>query len=75
MPTTTPAMFTFPLGDDAVLIPRTPAITEAFHELLVANHERLIRWNLLREANPTPDGRHDEVLYGLLSNEWNKDRA
>jgi RimJ/RimL family protein N-acetyltransferase len=189
-------MFTFPLGDDAALIPRTPAITEAFHELLVANHERLIRWNpgpgmnpapplledtrskleltgkawlegtqlpvaiaipeqrnwrlvgasalrlsghgqsgeigywidtdfegqglvtrtvsalldhgfghlglhritlgtdaanhrsralahrlgftqegLLREANPTPDGRHDEVLYGLLSNEWNKHRA
>lgn len=45
MATTTPAMFTHLLGDDAALIPRTPAIAEAFHELLVANHERLTRWD------------------------------
>lgn len=45
MPTTTPAMFTYPLGDDAALIPRTPAIAEAFHGLLVANQERLARWD------------------------------
>lgn len=45
MPTTTPAMFTYPLGDDVALIPRTPAIAEAFHELLMANRERLTRWD------------------------------
>jgi RimJ/RimL family protein N-acetyltransferase len=37
-------MFTFPLGDDAVLLPRTPAIAEAYQELLVANFDRLLRW-------------------------------
>jgi ribosomal-protein-serine acetyltransferase len=38
-------MFTYPLGADAVLIPRTPAIADAFHELLVANQQRLSRWD------------------------------
>ncbi|MEU8663705.1 GNAT family N-acetyltransferase [Actinoplanes philippinensis] len=37
----TDARFVWPIGDDTVLIPRTPAITEPYHELLVANHERL----------------------------------
>jgi ribosomal-protein-serine acetyltransferase len=37
-------LFSFPLGDDAVLIPRTAAITDAYHDLLVANSERLARW-------------------------------
>jgi ribosomal-protein-serine acetyltransferase len=39
-----PPMFSFPLSDDAVLILRTSAITEAYHEELAANHERLARW-------------------------------
>jgi ribosomal-protein-serine acetyltransferase len=37
-------MFSFPLADDAILIPRTAAITDAYHELLAANQERLARW-------------------------------
>jgi ribosomal-protein-serine acetyltransferase len=39
-----PPMFRFPLSDDAVLILRTATITEAYHELVVANQERLARW-------------------------------
>jgi len=37
-------MFRLPLTDEAVLVPRTPLITDAYHELLAANHERLARW-------------------------------
>jgi ribosomal-protein-serine acetyltransferase len=43
--TVTPAMFTCPLGDDAALIPRTVAIAEAHQALLMANYERLARWD------------------------------
>jgi ribosomal-protein-serine acetyltransferase len=43
--TTIPApLFSFPLANDAVLIPRTAAITDAYHDLLAANTERLGRW-------------------------------
>ena len=43
--TTIPApMFSFPLADDAVLIPRTAAITDAYHELVAENTERLGQW-------------------------------
>ena len=43
--TTIPApMFSFPLAEDAVLIPRTAAITDAYHELVAENSERLARW-------------------------------
>jgi RimJ/RimL family protein N-acetyltransferase len=44
MSTITAAMFSFPLGEDAALLPRTPAIAEAYQELLVANFDRLLRW-------------------------------
>ncbi|GIE83082.1 hypothetical protein Aph02nite_90320 [Actinoplanes philippinensis] len=37
----TAARFVWPIGDGTVLIPRTPAITGPYHELLVANHDRL----------------------------------
>ena len=37
-------MFSFPLAEDAVLIPRTAAITDAYHELVAENTERLARW-------------------------------
>jgi ribosomal-protein-serine acetyltransferase len=39
-----PPMFSFPLSDDAVLILRTAAITDAYHDLVAANQERLARW-------------------------------
>jgi ribosomal-protein-serine acetyltransferase len=43
--TTIPApMFSFPLAEDAVLILRTAAITDAYHELVAENTERLGRW-------------------------------
>ena len=37
-------MFSFPLSSGEVLVPRTPLITDAYHALLVANQERLARW-------------------------------
>jgi ribosomal-protein-serine acetyltransferase len=49
------AMFSCPLGDDAALLPRTAAISDAYHELLAANHERLARRGWAAEP-PTPDG-------------------
>ncbi len=45
MSTVTSAMFTCPLGDDAALIPRTAAIAEAHHALLMANYKRLAQWD------------------------------
>lgn len=55
MSTVVTAMFSCPLGDDAALLPRTAAISDAYHELQAANHERLARrgW---AAAPPTPDG-------------------
>ncbi|MDI6100426.1 GNAT family protein [Actinoplanes sp. NEAU-A12] len=53
MPTTT-TRFVWPIGDDAVLIPRTPAITTAYHALLAANHARLAVWSPASEK-PTPE--------------------
>ena len=44
MPTLVTAMFTFPLGKDAALLPLTPLLADACHELLAANQERLARW-------------------------------
>jgi ribosomal-protein-serine acetyltransferase len=38
------ALFVCPMGSDAALLPRTAAITDAMHELLTANLERLSRW-------------------------------
>jgi ribosomal-protein-serine acetyltransferase len=49
------AMFSCPIGDDAALLPRTAAISDAYHELLAANHERLARRGWAAEP-PTPDG-------------------
>lgn len=44
MTTIPPPMFSFPLTDDAILILRTAAIIDAYHELLAVNQERLARW-------------------------------
>jgi RimJ/RimL family protein N-acetyltransferase len=49
-------MFTFPLGDGVALVPRTPAIAEEFHQVRLANHERIVRWNPgLDPRPPTPE--------------------
>ncbi|WP_441249180.1 GNAT family N-acetyltransferase [Kitasatospora sp. McL0602] len=44
MTTIADPMFTFPLGPDAVLIPRTADLAEPYHAVLTANLERLARW-------------------------------
>jgi ribosomal-protein-serine acetyltransferase len=49
------AVFTCPIGDDAALLPRTTAIADAYHALLVANHERLARWEPWAFEPPTPE--------------------
>lgn len=48
--------FVLPLGADAALLPRTPAITDAYHELLVANQQRLARWERWAAQPPTVAG-------------------
>jgi ribosomal-protein-serine acetyltransferase len=54
--TVTAALFTWPLGDDVVLIPRTVAMTDAHFALVQANYERLGRWfpDAYQEP-PTPE--------------------
>jgi len=37
-------LFSFPLSDDEALVPRTPEITGPYNDLIVANRERLARW-------------------------------
>jgi ribosomal-protein-serine acetyltransferase len=48
-------MFTFPLGEDAALLPRTAALTDAYHELQAANQERLARWEPWAAQPLTPE--------------------
>jgi ribosomal-protein-serine acetyltransferase len=55
MPALVTAMFTFPLGEDAALLLRTAALTDAYHEPLAANSERLARWEPWAAQPPTPD--------------------
>src|SRR5262245_60097277 len=45
MSTVTAALFTWPLGDDAALIPRTAAMAEAHFALVEANYKRLAHWS------------------------------
>ncbi|MGZ4252411.1 MAG: GNAT family N-acetyltransferase [Solirubrobacteraceae bacterium] len=49
------AMFTCPIGDGAALLPRTTAIANAYHALLVENHERLAGWEPWAVEPPTPE--------------------
>ena len=53
MPTIVPALFRYPLGDDAALILRTPDIAEAYNELTVANIDRLARWEPWAATTPS----------------------
>ena len=45
-------MFSFPLSSGEALVLRTPLITDAYHALLVANRERLARWEPWAIAPP-----------------------
>jgi len=49
-------MFSHRLGDGVVLVLRTAALTDAYHQLLVLNHERLARWEPWAVQPPTPEG-------------------
>ncbi|MGW5670235.1 GNAT family N-acetyltransferase [Micromonospora sp. NPDC003776] len=57
MSTVTAALFTWPLGDDVALIPRTAALADAHFALVQANYQRLARWfpDAFQEP-PTRDG-------------------
>jgi ribosomal-protein-serine acetyltransferase len=39
-----PPLFSFSLAPGEALVPRTPTLTDAYHDLLIANRERLARW-------------------------------
>ena len=52
MTTIPPPMFSFPLGEDVALVLRTPALADAYQDLLAANHERLARWEPWAAAGP-----------------------
>jgi ribosomal-protein-serine acetyltransferase len=55
-------LFTWPLGDDAALIPRTVAIEEAYQALLEVNYERLAHWfSGAFEQPPTMEGTHADL--------------
>lgn len=56
MPTIVSPTFAMLLGEDAALLPRTPAITNAYHDLLVANQQRLARWEPWAAQPLTLDG-------------------
>jgi len=45
-------MFSFPRR--VVLVPRIPALADAYHELLAASHERLAGWEPWADAPPMP---------------------
>ncbi|GAA2134980.1 GNAT family protein [Kitasatospora kazusensis] len=55
MRTVVTPLFSFPLGDGAVLLPRTPDLLDAYQELLAANQERLARWEPWAVELPTPE--------------------
>jgi RimJ/RimL family protein N-acetyltransferase len=61
MSTVTAALFTLSIGDDAALLPRTPAIAEAYQELLTANFERLTQWLPGMGALPSLDETRAEL--------------
>jgi ribosomal-protein-serine acetyltransferase len=60
--TVTDALFTWPLGDDEALIPRTPAIADALFALVQANFPRLGQW--FPDAYQEPPTR-DRILSNL----------
>lgn len=62
MTTAIPApMFRHQLADDSALVLRTPAIAEQYHALIVANLERLARWEPWAATEPTPEATRGSV--------------
>ncbi|MGH8981819.1 MAG: GNAT family N-acetyltransferase [Acidimicrobiales bacterium] len=63
MTTTIPTpLFTHRIADDAVLVPRTAAISDAYHELVTSNQERLARWERWALEPLTPDGTRNHLV-------------
>lgn len=54
-------MFRHALADDVALVLRTPAIAEQYHALIVANLERLARWEPWAASEPTLEGTRGSV--------------
>jgi ribosomal-protein-serine acetyltransferase len=51
----------WPLGEDAALIPRTPAIAETYHTLMEKNFERLANWFPGYDKTPTLEGTRAQL--------------
>lgn len=49
------------VADDVALVLRTPAIAEQYHALIVANLERLARWEPWAMSGPTPESTRGSV--------------
>ena len=54
-------MFRHELADDVALVLRTPAIADQLHALIVANLERLARWEPWAVGNPTLESTRGSV--------------
>jgi RimJ/RimL family protein N-acetyltransferase len=61
-------MFVHPLGEDAVLIPRTPDLAGAYHTLLEGNLERLARWEPWALGENTVDTTTG--YFRMMAGEW-----
>src|SRR5258708_10715160 len=59
-----PPIFSFPLSEDAALVPRIPAIADAYYELLAANQERLAQWEPWAVTPPERDGTRAFIQAG-----------
>lgn len=51
-PPPVPGPFVWRLGPDLVLLPRTPALLAAYHQLALRNQQRLARWEPWAGAGP-----------------------
>ncbi|MCX4746873.1 GNAT family N-acetyltransferase [Kitasatospora sp. NBC_01287] len=65
---TVTAFFTHVLGPDAALIPKTEEIAEQYHEVLIANRERLARWEPWAREELTPQSTREFI--GLEGRDW-----
>ena len=68
-------MFSHRLADDAVLVLRTAVITDAYHELLVVNHERLACCEHLARSQRGLDHREPVDLTAVVNDALNAHQA